>query len=158
MDERTRDAIKASPSTTQAKNLAPTTLPKLAASTFPYTEREVMICFDSFLQSTIPTTTAAARYKVNSTMYTIDQKMISFIVAYISRNQNLVLITAPYHNSLESEVSLGVNNDVLPPLRRGLARINKKWTKYVTHNLSINTHLSTIKIELEKIYPALTLA
>jgi hypothetical protein len=88
--KRTRDAIKASPSTTQAKNLAPTTPPKLAASTFPRTEREVVVCFDSLLQSSTPTTAAAARHKVNSAMYTIDQKIIPFIVARFSRNQNLV--------------------------------------------------------------------
>jgi hypothetical protein len=36
--------------------------------------------------------------------------------------------------------------------------MNEKWIKYVAHNLSINTDLSTIKTELEKTYPALTLA
>jgi hypothetical protein len=103
-------------------------------------------------------TAANARYAVNNAMYTIDQKVIPFVAARFSRNQNLVLTTAPYHNSLEYKAYLGVITNILKPLGKDVARLNKKWTKYVAHNLPANMDPATAKIEFEKIYPSLTLA
>jgi hypothetical protein len=46
-------------------------------------------------------------------MYTIDQKIIPFIVACFSRNQNLGLTIASHDNNLEYEAYLGITNDIL---------------------------------------------
>jgi hypothetical protein len=127
----------------------------------PHTEREVIITCETRIIGEIDRTNFAnyALNRVNPVLKnSADITLPPFILARINSNSKLVLTTNPTIPATAYASCLLMLSAEIKSLKPTDIRINRRWSKFLVHNVPTNANLPAIKAEIETTYPSLRLA
>jgi hypothetical protein len=141
-------------STCKNKNPAPATIiPKALC----HTKREVIITIAVPVTNAIPTTDYALKPINKVIMESADITVPPFILACITSNNRVVLMTNPTTKATTYVPYLQILTNAVKCLKPVETKSNECWSKFLLNNVPTNANLSTVKAEIESTYPSLHL-
>jgi hypothetical protein len=126
----------------------------------PRIEREVIITYETHIADI--DRAKFADYALNTFNHAIrhsaDITQLPFILTRININNRLVLMTNPTTPATAYASCLLMLSAEIKSLKPADIRINRRWSKFLVHNIPTNAKLPAVKAEIESTYPSLRLA
>jgi hypothetical protein len=119
----------------------------------PCTDREVIITIKVAVTDAIRAADYSLKLVNKAITESADITMPPFILARITSNNRIVLITNPTTKVAIYMPYLQILANATKCLKPVETKINECWSKFLLHNVPTNAKLSAVKAEIESTYP-----